>query len=148
MTVDGKIYGFPDDGDVFVFYYRKDIFGRPEDSRRPTRRSTATTSRRPRPGRSSTRSAASSPRRSSGEGIYGAAFFREPPYAQFMFQERFRNEGGKFFDAATMKATVNGAGRRQGVHRDARREQVHAARAWRSSASSRTWRRSWTARPR
>src|SRR5687767_13026527 len=26
MTVDGKIYGFPDDGDVFVFYYRKDIF--------------------------------------------------------------------------------------------------------------------------
>ena len=26
MTVDGTIYGFPDDGDVFVFYYRKDIF--------------------------------------------------------------------------------------------------------------------------
>ena len=25
-----------------------------------------------------------------------------------MFQERFRNEGGKFFDASTMKATVNG----------------------------------------
>ena len=29
---------------------------------------------------------------------YGAAFFRQPPYAQFMFQERFRNEGGKFFE--------------------------------------------------
>ena len=27
------------------------------------------------------------------------AFFRQPPYGQFMFQERFRNEGGKFFDA-------------------------------------------------
>jgi multiple sugar transport system substrate-binding protein len=25
-----------------------------------------------------------------------------------MFQERFRNEGGKFFDANTMKATING----------------------------------------
>ena len=24
-----------------------------------------------------------------------------------MFEERFRNEGGKFFDADTMKATVN-----------------------------------------
>jgi len=24
-----------------------------------------------------------------------------------MFQERFRNEGGKFFDAETMKATIN-----------------------------------------
>ena len=31
MTVDGKIYGFPDDGDVFVLYYRKDILGDPED---------------------------------------------------------------------------------------------------------------------
>ena len=39
---------------------------------------------------------------------YGAGFFREPPYGQFMFQERFRNEGGKFFDAETMKATING----------------------------------------
>ena len=38
---------------------------------------------------------------------YGAAFFRQPPYAQMMFQERFRNEGGKFFDADTMKATIN-----------------------------------------
>ena len=28
MTVNGKIYGFPDDGDVFVLYYRKDIFAR------------------------------------------------------------------------------------------------------------------------
>src|SRR5262249_11453086 len=30
MTVNGKIYGFPDDGDVFLMYYRKDIFARPE----------------------------------------------------------------------------------------------------------------------
>src|SRR4030095_309434 len=30
MKVNGKIYGFPDDGDVFVFYYRKDIFARPD----------------------------------------------------------------------------------------------------------------------
>ena len=78
----------------------------------------------------------------SAEGIYGAGFFREPPYTQFMFQERFRNEGGKFFDADTMKATVNSRHRRQGVHRDARREQVHAARrgdnwaSWRISRSS------------
>ena len=26
MKVDGKIYGFPDDGDLFVLYYRKDLF--------------------------------------------------------------------------------------------------------------------------
>ena len=29
MMVDGKIYGFPDDGDVFVMYYRKDVLGDP-----------------------------------------------------------------------------------------------------------------------
>src|SRR4026209_2378571 len=28
MTVGDKIYGFPDDGDVFVMYYRKDLFAR------------------------------------------------------------------------------------------------------------------------
>ena len=31
MTVNGKIYGFPDDGDVFVLYYRKDIFEDADD---------------------------------------------------------------------------------------------------------------------
>ncbi|MGH8679779.1 MAG: extracellular solute-binding protein, partial [Burkholderiales bacterium] len=41
------------------------------------------------------------------DGIYGAAFFREPPYTMFMFEERFRVEGGKFFDPSSMKATVN-----------------------------------------
>ena len=30
MTVDGKIYGFPDDGDVFVMYYRTDVLGDPK----------------------------------------------------------------------------------------------------------------------
>ena len=40
----------------------------------------------------------------SGGKLYGAAFFRESGYGNFMFQERFRNEGGKFFDADTMKA--------------------------------------------
>ncbi len=31
MTVDGKIYGFPDDGDLFVLYYRKDLFEDPDN---------------------------------------------------------------------------------------------------------------------
>src|SRR6476620_10985947 len=30
MTYDGKIYGFPDDGDVMLLYYRKDIFNDPK----------------------------------------------------------------------------------------------------------------------
>src|SRR5258706_14666121 len=105
MTFKGKIYGFPDDGDVFILDYRKDIFADPQnraefkakygyDLAAPTTwkqfdeiGSFLTDKYKPK--------------------MYGAAFFRDAPYAQYMFQERFRNEGGKFFDAATMKATVN-----------------------------------------
>ena len=105
MTHRGKIYGFPDDGDVFVMYYRKDLFGDAQnqadfkakyghDLAVPTTWKDFddvgqffTDKLQP--------------------NTYGAAFFRQPPYAMYMFQERFRNEGGKFFDADTMKATIN-----------------------------------------
>jgi multiple sugar transport system substrate-binding protein len=105
MTVDGKIYGFPDDGDVFIMYYRKDVFADPQyqsefkakfgyDLAPPKTWKQfdeigqfLTDKYKPK--------------------MYGAAFFRQAPYAQLMFQERFRNEGGKFFDPNTMKATVN-----------------------------------------
>ncbi len=93
MTVDGTIYGFPDDGDVFLFYYRKDIFE--ENGLKPPE----TWEEFARIGQMLTDK--------YGPDMYGAAFFRDPPYAQLMFQERFRVEGGRFFDPDTMKATVN-----------------------------------------
>jgi multiple sugar transport system substrate-binding protein len=93
MTVDGTIYGFPDDGDVFLFYYRKDIFDENGLKVPTTWEEFAET------GQKLTDKYAPD--------MYGAAFFRDPPYAQYMFQERFRVEGGKFFDPDTMKATVN-----------------------------------------
>ncbi len=95
MTVDGKIYGFPDDGDVFVFYYRKDIF----DEIGP--------GGRPRPGRRFGRDLTDQITEKNAPDMYGAGMFRANPYPFFLFQERFRVEGGKFFDADTMKATVN-----------------------------------------
>src|SRR6266542_2117210 len=105
MTVNGKIYGFPDDGDVFVLYYRKDILGDAAnkqgfkakygyDLAPPT-----TWKQFDEIGQFLTDKYQPN--------MYGAAFFRQAPYAQYMFQERFRNEGGKFFDGDTMKATVN-----------------------------------------
>lgn len=107
MTVDGTIYGFPDDGDVFVMYYRTDILGDPKlqegfkaehgyDLPMPP----TTWKEFDEVGAFITETTGGKP--------YGAAFFRDPPYAQQMFQERFRNEGGRFFDADTMQATVNG----------------------------------------
>ena len=105
MKVGDQIYGFPDDGDVFIMYYRKDIFGDPklqEEFKAKTGHDLAVPKTWPEfaeVGQFLTDKLAPN--------TYGAAFFRQPPYGMFMFQERFRNEGGKFFDADTMKATIN-----------------------------------------
>ncbi len=105
MTVDGKIYGFPDDGDLFVLYYRKDLFADPENMKAfkakhgydlaPPKTwqqyadigNFITEKYKPK--------------------IYGAGQFRGPAYGIWLFEERFRVEGGRFFDPATMKAQIN-----------------------------------------
>jgi multiple sugar transport system substrate-binding protein len=105
MKVGDKIFGFPDDGDVFVMYYRKDIFGDPKLQAEFKEKA----------GRDLTVPKTWAEFDEIGQFLtdklapqtYGAAFFRQPPYGMFMFQERFRNEGGKFFDPETMKATIN-----------------------------------------
>ena len=105
MIVNGKIYGLPDDGDVFVFYYRKDIFNDPANQSEFKAKfgydlaPPKTWKQFAEIGQFLTDKYAPK--------MYGAAFFRQPPYAIFMFEERFRNEGGRFFDGNTMKATIN-----------------------------------------
>ncbi len=106
MTVNGKIYGFPDDGDVFLFYYRKDIFAR-ADLKKAFKDKYKYDLAPPKTWKQFDEIGSFLTEALKKDGTYGAAFFREPPYTMFMFQERFRVEGGKFFDAATMKATVN-----------------------------------------
>jgi multiple sugar transport system substrate-binding protein len=107
MTVGGKIYGFPDDGDVFVMYYRKDVLGDPKVQ---ATYKAKTGKDMPVPPKTWEELAdvAAAINEATGKKPYGCAFFREPPYMQFMFQERFRNNGGKFFDPVTMKAQING----------------------------------------
>jgi len=105
MTVGGKIYGFPDDGDVFVMYYRKDIFAR-GDLKKAFKAKHGSDLAVPKTWKQFDEIGAFLSEALKKEGIYGASFFRDPGYGNFMFQERFRNEGGKFFDA-NMKATIN-----------------------------------------
>ena len=107
MTVNGKIYGFPDDGDVFLFYYRKDLFAR-ADLKKAFKDKYHYDLAPPKTWKQFDEIGSFLTEKLKAEGIFGASFFRQPPYTMFMFQERFRVEGGKFFDAATMKATVNG----------------------------------------
>jgi multiple sugar transport system substrate-binding protein len=106
MMVDGKIYGFPDDGDVFVMYFRKDIF---EDAavKEAFKAKTGKDLAVPTTWAQFDETGAALTEILKDKNQYGAGFFRQPPYTMFMFQERFRNEGGKFFDAETMKATIN-----------------------------------------
>ena len=105
MKVDGKIYGFPDDGDVFILYYRKDVFEDPKNREEFKAKygydlaAPKTWKEYDEIGKFLTDKYAPK--------IYGAGQFRQPAYSQLLFQERFRVEGGKFFDPKTMKATVN-----------------------------------------
>ena len=105
MLVDGKIYGFPDDGDVFVLYYRKDIFG-DQANQEEFKAKFGYDLAPPTTWQQFDEIAQFLTDKYQPE-MYGASFFRNPDYTQFMFQERFRNEGGKFFDPDTMKATIN-----------------------------------------
>lgn len=106
MTVNGKIYGFPDDGDVFLLYYRKDIFADPA-LKAAFKAHYKYDLAPPKTWKQFSEIGSFLTEKLKSKGTYGAAFFRQAPYTMYMFQERFRVEGGKFFDAATMKATVN-----------------------------------------
>ena len=96
MRIGDTIYGFPDDGDVFILYYRKDIFEEMGLSVPTTwdefyEVSKAITD-------------------AKAPDVYGSAFMRARGLLQYFYQERARVEGCKFFDAETMKATINGPG--------------------------------------
>lgn len=106
MMVGGKIFGFPDDGDVFLMYFRKDIFA-DADVMAKFKAKTGKDLAVPKTWAEFDETGPALTEILKDRNMYGAAFFRQPPYTMFMFQERFRNEGGKFFDADTMKATIN-----------------------------------------
>ncbi len=106
MKVGDEIYGFPDDGDVFLFYYRTDILGDPEVQAAFAEAKGYDLPVPPTDWQQFLDVACFITEQGGGE-TYGAGLFREPPYTQWMFQERFRTNGGRFFDPETMQATVN-----------------------------------------
>lgn len=105
MKVEGTIYGFPDDGDTLVLYYRKDVFENPENQ----------AEFKAKHGYDLAPPKTWKEFSDIGQFIadkyapdmYGAGTISQPGNAQYMWQERFRVEGGKFFDSDTMKSTVN-----------------------------------------
>ncbi|HZP93762.1 MAG TPA: sugar ABC transporter substrate-binding protein [Burkholderiales bacterium] len=105
-TANGSIYALPDDGDVLILYYRKDLFAEPE-TRTAFRSRFGYDLAPPRTWKQFDDIGSFLTERLKPSGVYGACAVRDPAFAQYMFQERFRNEGGRFFDSDTMQATIN-----------------------------------------
>lgn len=105
-TANGKIYALPDDGDVLVLYYRKDLFGDPE-IRTAFRARHGYELGPPKTWKQFDQIGRFLTEHLKKDAIYGASMVRDPAFSQYLFQERFRNEGGKFFDLDSMRATIN-----------------------------------------
>jgi multiple sugar transport system substrate-binding protein len=106
MVAGGKTYALADDGDVLILYYRKDLFGDP-DIKKAFKAKHAYDLGPPKTWKQFSEIGTFLTETLKDKRVYGASSVRDPAFAQYMFQERFRNEGGRFFDAVTMKATIN-----------------------------------------
>jgi len=106
MMYDGKIYGLPDDGDVLILYYRTDLFGDPEHQAAFENKYGY---------------ALAPPKTwdqfydnaeyfdaALGDDGDGAALIHAPGLVHYLFEQRLRTAGGKFFDPETMEAQIAG----------------------------------------
>jgi multiple sugar transport system substrate-binding protein len=105
MKWSGKIYGIPDDGDVLILYYRKDLFADPAN--RAEFRAKHGYELAPPTTWAQFSDIGNFFTAKLGPKTYGAGMIRRASLLQYFFQERFRNDGGRFFDPATMKTTIN-----------------------------------------
>lgn len=104
--VGDRIYGLPDDGDVFLLFYRRDLFEDAANRAAFEERfgyplaPPATWQQYDEIAQFFTEKYAPQ--------LYGAGQFRDKVYLHLLFQQRFRAAGGRFFDLETMRATING----------------------------------------
>jgi multiple sugar transport system substrate-binding protein len=105
MYVNGEAYSLVDDGDVLMLYYRKDLF---DDPAHQARYKAKTGNDLAPPATWDEFDAiATYFTEAMGPNLHGAAVQRNPSQLHYYFAEWFRNAGGKFFDADSMKATIN-----------------------------------------
>lgn len=98
-------YGLPDDGDVFVLYYRKDLFENPENQR-AFKAKYGYELRPPQTYQEFNEIGAFFTEKYA-PAIYGGAFQRMPGQLYSWFVGPFSGNGGQFFDPQTMKADIN-----------------------------------------
>jgi multiple sugar transport system substrate-binding protein len=106
-TYKGTTYGIFDDGDMFALYYRKDLFEDPE-LMEGHQQELGRALEPPTTWEQYTETAQFLTEQLAPR-VYGAGAFRKQgaPGNQFAFFQQFRSNGGEFFDADSMKATIN-----------------------------------------
>ncbi len=104
MSRDGKIFSIPDDGDIVFLYYRKDLFD-DSDNKKAFRKKFGYALAPPVTWKQFDEIAGFFTDRYAPE-MYGSAMMHDS-LSFYFFEERFRTNGGRFFDDTTMKATIN-----------------------------------------
>jgi len=105
-TYKGKRWGFFDDGDMFALYYRRDVFEDPK-LQAAYKQKFNQDFRVPRSWDEYDQAAQFITDQLQ-PNVYGAAHFRKAgsPGNQFCFYQEYRANGGRLFDAATMRAQL------------------------------------------
>ncbi|MGQ9647916.1 MAG: ABC transporter substrate-binding protein [Thermodesulfobacteriota bacterium] len=101
----GKVYFIQDDGDVFVLYYRKDLFA--NKANQDAFKKKYGYDLAPPTSWKQFSDIAWFFTETGKPDLHGAAIQRNPGQLHYFFAEWFRNAGGKFFNENNMKATIN-----------------------------------------
>ena len=105
MTYGDQIYGLPDDGDVFLLYYRTDLFG--DEANQAAFREAYGYDLAP-PKTWDAFYDISKFFTDTGDGdLYGSALILSPGLVHYLYEMRLRTAGGRFFDPETMDSQIN-----------------------------------------
>jgi multiple sugar transport system substrate-binding protein len=102
----GKVYGFPDDGDVFALFYRKDLIDDNPENKSAFKAKYGYDLAPPKTWKEFDDIAEFFTAKYAPQ-IYGASMPRAKALTLYYWMMMFRNYGGRFFDPATMKCTWN-----------------------------------------
>jgi multiple sugar transport system substrate-binding protein len=106
MIYEGEYWGILMDGDIFILYYRADIFEDPEAMAQFKARHGYDLA--PPKNWEQYNQIGQFITDFTGGEVYGGAGVRAAGQAYFWFNQIFRGAGGRFFDPDTMKPTING----------------------------------------
>ena len=105
MTYGDQIYGLADDGDVFLLYYRTDLFG--DEANQAVFRAAYGYDLAPPKTWDEFYDISKFFTDIGGGDLYGSALILSPGLVHYLYEMRLRTAGGRFFDPETMDPLIN-----------------------------------------